>query len=792
MHTFNLKKINRVKKQNGFSILEVVLAGSILTLIVFGIVSAWLYGEHALIKSGDKGRGIAIASEGIELVRNLRDVDFGALQDGTYALVNDGVNWKLWPNEEETIGVYKRIITIASEGANIRKVVATANWMNIDGTPGTYSSNTILTNWRVEKGGTKQRSATLQISNVVASPAMNSVTITWDTNKIATSRVQYGTTASYGSQTAQTDTSPMVTNHAVAFSGLSTGTTYHYRVTSIDASGRQVYSDDATFQTGADTTPPVISNVVATGYPTSALLEWDTDEAASTYVGYALNNGDPLTLTTEVDTSPRVVSHSVTVTGLTENTEYAYTVYSRDASGNLATSSGTFVTVGYGPEFSNIVVVEVSSTYVTVSWDTSLASDGQVVNIDPPNEESAIVDQDPLTTSHTVTISGLTPCTVYNSLYVRSHDSFGNLGGQAIDTVTTTGCHASVLDNRYSDIGDINAVAVADGVGSHGYSYVYLLSSNSDSIEILAVDANGSVQDHQIYDLNSSFGISGANDIFWYNNTLLVATNITAKPIAVLSLTNPAVPEFVDWYLAQYITNRAAEHIYVKSINNFLGSTRTMLVIAKAGGTEVVDTLDDIFHPSSWSALGAISLPDSKAVPADAYITNESGSGDTFLYETSDDRIYQALFSGSFDAGIPFDGNTLDTADRLPQIGGNYTTNEMLVSNNSDTKVQVFDYGDFLNFDNYTDAEKTKALSQSNFPLSYIFLNNDSQNKEFMAVNVSGHSVSAASELDMSGYFDFGLDFDASAAATIEYIPGNGKVVYTKRAQIFILNPGIE
>jgi|GEM_PF-1616466 len=71
-------------------------------------------------------------------------------------------------------------------------------------------------------------------------------TITWNTNGNANSTVEYGTTTGYGS--LSTDTT-MTRSHAIRLYGLSSGTTYHYRVLSITPDGASATSTDATFKT---------------------------------------------------------------------------------------------------------------------------------------------------------------------------------------------------------------------------------------------------------------------------------------------------------------------------------------------------------------------------------------------------------------------------------------------------------------------------------------------------------------------------------------------------------------
>lgn len=85
------------------------------------------------------------------------------------------------------------------------------------------------------------------ISSASAAATASTATISWSTNVVADSQVEYGTTAAYGNVTAL---DPALTlSHAVTISGLAPRTRYHYRVLSRDYAGRLVVSADHTFQT---------------------------------------------------------------------------------------------------------------------------------------------------------------------------------------------------------------------------------------------------------------------------------------------------------------------------------------------------------------------------------------------------------------------------------------------------------------------------------------------------------------------------------------------------------------
>jgi hypothetical protein len=88
------------------------------------------------------------------------------------------------------------------------------------------------------------------ISNVNATKITGtSATVSWTTDETASSQVEYGLTATYGSRTAWD--SKRVNDHSVDLAGLASGSTYHYRVISIDAANNRAVSEDYTFNASA-------------------------------------------------------------------------------------------------------------------------------------------------------------------------------------------------------------------------------------------------------------------------------------------------------------------------------------------------------------------------------------------------------------------------------------------------------------------------------------------------------------------------------------------------------------
>lgn len=92
--------------------------------------------------------------------------------------------------------------------------------------------------------------------------------------------------------------------------------------------------------------PAVISSISAASTGTTATITWSTDTLASSQVAYGTSTVYSAT-TTEADTSPKVLSHTVSLSDLVACSTYHYMVLSKDESAQTSTSSdATFVTSG--------------------------------------------------------------------------------------------------------------------------------------------------------------------------------------------------------------------------------------------------------------------------------------------------------------------------------------------------------------------------------------------------------------------------------------------------------------
>lgn len=184
------------------------------------------------------------------------------------------------------------------------------------------------------------------LSNITASNvASTSAVITWATDEAATSEVEYGMTTAYGFSSAGTT---LVMSHSRTLSGLTSSTTYNYRVKSSDGAGNLVTSGNFTFTTPAasDTTPPGdVQNFTALPGNQQITLSW-VNPADSDFLGVriryrtdrfpvGINDGVLLGDFTGVPNE----NVSTTHTGLQNGVMYYYAASSYDLAGNYQSTA---------------------------------------------------------------------------------------------------------------------------------------------------------------------------------------------------------------------------------------------------------------------------------------------------------------------------------------------------------------------------------------------------------------------------------------------------------------------
>ena len=177
-------------------------------------------------------------------------------------------------------------------------------------------------------------SAALVIESVAVTDLGPSyATINWQTNRDASSVVEYGTTPSYGSAEFLPD---LVRQHTVILSGLTANTLYHYRVHSETYGGAETTSEDRVFSTPdvADLMPPETPDgLAALSRPGGVTLTWlanSEDDLAGYIVVRRFESGGAFSEIARVPAHETSYTDDDAVPGLI----YEYAVAAVDGSGN--------------------------------------------------------------------------------------------------------------------------------------------------------------------------------------------------------------------------------------------------------------------------------------------------------------------------------------------------------------------------------------------------------------------------------------------------------------------------
>lgn len=184
------------------------------------------------------------------------------------------------------------------------------------------------------------------------------------------------------------------------------------------------------FQAGAvgsvDDTPPVMDSpqTVNVGDTTASVI-WNTDEPANS----AVDHGPTSAYENGTESSPDyVLNHSVDLTGLQPEFTYHARARSSDTSGNESQSADfTFTTTpdATAPVISNVLVINVSDTGATVTWQTDEDAESHVdYGLDFTYALGTVSDLT-LKANHSIDLINLDPATTYH-LQVRSLDANGN------------------------------------------------------------------------------------------------------------------------------------------------------------------------------------------------------------------------------------------------------------------------------------------------------------------------------------------------------------------------------
>ena len=385
-----------------------------------------------------------------ELYRSTDNSNFSLLQ----SITNPSINYYL----DETV---------ASSTVYYYKV------RYIDSDSDISNFTTVVSDLPDGQGGTDYTLPT--ISNVVISDIKNtSAKITWTTDELSNSSVDYGYTNSYG---AQTTSQSFVTSHSLYLNNLTPNTQYYLRVKSTDVSSNLGINDNNgpsyTFNTVGG---PVISNVTISDLSDdSATIFWNTNTPTDGFVMYGTDSS--LATYTEAGSatieysSTTPYQHKVTITGLNSETRYYFKVKSTDESSNLTIDDNNGQNYNFlttydtrPPAISEVTVPVKTSNSAVITWTTDELSTSQVEygtvasttsgsystltqNVTTPTiYHSMTLSSETLNSS--LTSNELTKLTTYY-FRVKSVDLAGNIAISDEGTFTTADTGQTVVVNNY-------------------------------------------------------------------------------------------------------------------------------------------------------------------------------------------------------------------------------------------------------------------------------------------------------------------------------------------------------
>ncbi|MDD5040553.1 MAG: fibronectin type III domain-containing protein [Patescibacteria group bacterium] len=250
----------------------------------------------------------------------------------------------------------------------------------------------------------------------VATPDSYSATVTWTTERIASSFVEFGTSEKLGKEQGTAD---QTGEHSIKVTGLSPETKYYYRVKSLDVDENTAYSEVGSFTTLE--APRVLELDITDIKLFDAIVTWQTNKESTAVIQYGQTTDYGLQYTDV--TGSYALTHTVKLEGLVDSATYHLTIRGQDRSGNpIESDDYSFTTLTF-PEVTDISYENKSEGQTEIFWKSNVPTTSAVEyyaeNIAPKTQGNTAMVKE-----HSILLYGLEDATTYR-FKVHGSDEFG-------------------------------------------------------------------------------------------------------------------------------------------------------------------------------------------------------------------------------------------------------------------------------------------------------------------------------------------------------------------------------
>ncbi len=330
-----------------------------------------------------------------------------------------------------------------------------------------YATNSVGTAYGADMSfstlGQAPSGLTQPATNITATGATLNGTV--NANYLSTTvTFEYGITTTYGG-TATATQSPVtgnsITNASVDISGLTPGTTYHYRIKTVNSLGT-TYGDDMSFITSGQA-PSAITQAACCFSTTGATLNGSVNaNSLSTVVtfeyGLTTTYGSSVTATQSPVIGNTNSSVNVVLSGLTPGTTYHFSVKAVNSIGTVYGGDLSFTTLGQLPVGTTQSATNISSSGATLNGTVNPNYLSTTITFEYGTTtgygSTVMASQSPITGSSGMIvssdISGLTGGTTYH-FRVKAVNSLGTVYGDDM-SFTTSGFAPTSLTQSATNV----------------------------------------------------------------------------------------------------------------------------------------------------------------------------------------------------------------------------------------------------------------------------------------------------------------------------------------------------